>query len=830
MEPGGIDTKNLSQEDVSKLTKAMKSNEFQSHMDEYCKEISDPAHRKEYLQYLDQLEAKGEMPDGQTLLRTEPGCCVKTTIMFKNGQTQKCFINIVHSERLTDMSEDDDGKGGKRVSLPYSLGPPRPERDNKDENCMTCDFAVSTWTFGQAIQRPQILKMLIDTASDGLGSQFLKGHEEVKKDFKVMRRIRCRGPGARPLPMSVKGELLKDQGKNKRPAITSFADKSAVTPSELREMRKDAKEKQLKPPAPSKEDDEEEAPKKVPELTESDFTKPGGAPRIRVPKHRLVHSGAYDLTDFMEASNRPTILAQSVPRVLKLVVELPSVKKGSDVTLDVQSDNVCIEVPGKYYLDLPLSYEIDEEKGEAKFDKGLQTLTLTLPVKPKPPDPRLLANRGGLPSQVEEIEGESDGEGALSEGGQSHDELPPLEDPPAPEDPAASPVAPPPSQPATTEPVPSAPSQPQQPQKEAFKPPPRNEDLVPEEELLPFIASDSFAGAKQGYFFTTGDEGLGYYRDRKQVRPARQASSEVPAVVPEALQRPDANTDNFHGVLRPLIEEVEGSEFKPAGFESAVTKSKTPVQRPPLPLQVQEYVDASCLLTSRIAASDIEESQVGAEPSVTCHQTRQNLIIQVGVLAGQEVAGLQLSFVNRRLTILFFARPVGGKVWLRHHLRRTLCQGVDSRQWHPEAPRPGSKAGEAQFLIVLRKEHAERWSEVFDTSTAAVAANREPIIEEVLPAHAGTLGDSSADPTAAADTAAGIDADAIEDSAELDIAAPAGAPVSLGPAGPGGAKDGAASAGPRAALNKSAITAAAQSAAVMGQGVLLQTRLMYQLF
>jgi len=222
MEPGGIDTKNLSQEDVSKLTKAMKSNEFQSHMDEYCKEISDPAHRKEYLQYLDQLEAKGEMPDGQTLLRTEPGCCVKTTIMFKNGQTQKCFINIVHSERLTDMSEDDDGKGGKRVSLPYSLGPPRPERDNKDENCMTCDFAVSTWTFGQAIQRPQILKMLIDTASDGLGSQFLKGHEEVKKDFKVMRRIRCRGPGARPLPMSVKGELLKDQGKNKRPAITSL--------------------------------------------------------------------------------------------------------------------------------------------------------------------------------------------------------------------------------------------------------------------------------------------------------------------------------------------------------------------------------------------------------------------------------------------------------------------------------------------------------------------------------------------------------------------------------------------------------------------------------
>merc|ERR1719313_2315639 len=236
------DMKDISQEEVSKLTRAMKDPTFQSHMDEYAKEISDPAHRREYLQYLDQLEAKGEMPEGQCLLRTEPGCSVKTTIQFKNGQTQKCFINIVYSDQLKDMSEERDSTGGKQVQMPYSLGPPRPERDNKDENCMTCDFAVGTWTFGQAIQRPQILKMLVDTASDGLGGQFLKGHEEVKKDIKVMRRIRCRGPGARPLPMSVKAELLKDKGKKNNIKQSSAESKSAVTPSELKEMRKAAKE------------------------------------------------------------------------------------------------------------------------------------------------------------------------------------------------------------------------------------------------------------------------------------------------------------------------------------------------------------------------------------------------------------------------------------------------------------------------------------------------------------------------------------------------------------------------------------------------------------
>merc|ERR1719414_489183 len=128
MSPG---MKDITQEEVSRLTKAMKSQEFRGHMDEYCKEVSDPRNRKEYLQYLDQLEAKGEVPEGQQLLRCQPGCCVKTWICFKNGQTQKCFINIVHSERLEDLSFGDGRTDGQNVKLPYSLSPPRPDRDSK---------------------------------------------------------------------------------------------------------------------------------------------------------------------------------------------------------------------------------------------------------------------------------------------------------------------------------------------------------------------------------------------------------------------------------------------------------------------------------------------------------------------------------------------------------------------------------------------------------------------------------------------------------------------------------------------------------------------------
>jgi hypothetical protein len=817
--------KDITQEEVSKLTRAMKDKQFQNHMDDYCKEISDPAHRKEYLQYLDQLEAKGEMPEGQQLLRTEPGCCVKTTIKFKNGQNQKCFINIVHSDCLQDMLEEPDGKGGKRVNLPYSLSPPRPERDNKDENCMTCDFAVSTWTFGQAIQRPNVLKMLVDTASDGLTSQFLKGHEEVKKDFKVMKRIRCRGPFARPLPMSVKAGMLKDNGKNAKPVMSSVDSKSAVTPSELREMRKTAKEKQLKPDPV--ENEEEESAKSWPQNSQEEVEPAkaiSGPPRIRVPKHKLIHSGQYDLTDFMEASNRPTAVAQSIPRLLKLVVELPTVKKSSDVSLEVTSFNVCIEVQDKYYLDLPLSYEIDDENGEAKFDKVTQTLTLELPVKLKPPDPNLIANRGGFPTgdegEEEEEEGETGEDGALRDG-DNEDELPLLEDVPS-EDP--------PAQASAAEPQPESPSS-QQAQVEVKEAAPPAEELVPEEELARFIPAKCFEGAKPGYFFGTRDGDLGYYRDIRQRRPAReQPEGGTHPVTPSTLVPAKGSTD--HGA--PLIEEVDGDALIPSGFHRA-SSAKTPAPKQPLSRRAQRYLDSSWLLTSSIPASEMVQGSINEETTVGSHQTRQNLLLLVGIPTGHEVAGLQLSFVSRRLTMIFCTRPIGGSRWQRCHIRRTLCRAVDLRQWNAETQKGGADdaSNESSLLIVLRKVEQEIWPEVFDRSATAVAADREPIIADVVaPAVVSSGSRSSVEQDAFLDTAESADPDivVVEDSAELDIAVPAGAPAALGPTPePGGAK---AAGVPQTQheWNASAASAAAQSASVMGQAVLLRTRLMYQLF
>merc|ERR1719321_1260525 len=108
--------------------------------------------------------------------------------------------------------------------------------------------------------------------------------------------------------------------------------------------------------------------------------------RIRVPKHRLLHVGSIDWSTFMESSqgNKDHLLRQ-VPKELKLVVELPTVKKVGECDLDVGKDNVVLEVAEKFYLDLPLPFEIDTTKASAKFDKNRtpSELVIVMPVVPK---------------------------------------------------------------------------------------------------------------------------------------------------------------------------------------------------------------------------------------------------------------------------------------------------------------------------------------------------------------------------------------------------------------------------------------------------------------
>ncbi|TRY61480.1 hypothetical protein TCAL_02164 [Tigriopus californicus] len=71
------------------------------------------------------------------------------------------------------------------------------------------------------------------------------------------------------------------------------------------------------------------------------------------------------------------------PTHLLVEVELPEFDTMQGVDLDVTPTQLTLESsgPAAYYLSIPLNYVVNEEEGQAKFDKSTKKLTVTLPVQ-----------------------------------------------------------------------------------------------------------------------------------------------------------------------------------------------------------------------------------------------------------------------------------------------------------------------------------------------------------------------------------------------------------------------------------------------------------------
>ncbi|XP_033925361.1 PIH1 domain-containing protein 2 [Melopsittacus undulatus] len=77
--------------------------------------------------------------------------------------------------------------------------------------------------------------------------------------------------------------------------------------------------------------------------------------------------------------------ANKKPLKIELRIELPKVSSVSECDLRISKDDIVIEVPGKYKLQLELPELVDEETTTAVFNKGKRILFITVLVaKPDP--------------------------------------------------------------------------------------------------------------------------------------------------------------------------------------------------------------------------------------------------------------------------------------------------------------------------------------------------------------------------------------------------------------------------------------------------------------
>ncbi|KAF4736084.1 PIH1 domain containing, partial [Perkinsus olseni] len=389
--------KDITHEEVSQLTRAMKRPEFKEHFQEYIDEISDPKNKKEYEQYLKQLEDAGEMPKGKVLLRCKPGICVKTSIRFQSGQVQKLFLNICHTDKLGDVQfkkqevkahENPEAAGrtpGYAVSLPYSASPPRPDKDKKDHLCVVSDVAVSERTFVQAVQNEALLKLVVDTVCEAITASCLKGGETVSRDYKVLQKMRCKG--GTPMPMSVSEDMLLTMKEGRQNAKKKV---EGMTPAKLRNMQKRAKREREEGKA--SEEQQSVASPVADENQEDDENNMLGSAvadassgLIIQPKFKIVEVGQLrDLSSFVDSSaghaSAPSV-HWTVPERIRLEVELPGVKHSNEIDVDTAgvAGGVIVQTK-RYYLDIALPYVVDSDKAVARFDKRLHRLSITYPV------------------------------------------------------------------------------------------------------------------------------------------------------------------------------------------------------------------------------------------------------------------------------------------------------------------------------------------------------------------------------------------------------------------------------------------------------------------
>ncbi|KAF1639880.1 PIH1 domain-containing protein 2, partial [Eudyptes chrysocome] len=77
--------------------------------------------------------------------------------------------------------------------------------------------------------------------------------------------------------------------------------------------------------------------------------------------------------------------ANKKPLKIELRIELPKISSISECDLRISKDDIIIEVPEKYKLQLDLPELVDEERTTAVFNKGKRVLFITVPVAT--PDP-----------------------------------------------------------------------------------------------------------------------------------------------------------------------------------------------------------------------------------------------------------------------------------------------------------------------------------------------------------------------------------------------------------------------------------------------------------
>ncbi|XP_048582734.1 protein kintoun-like isoform X2 [Nematostella vectensis] len=372
----------MTKEEVDKLEKAMKNEEFRKLLVEYAQEISDPENKKRYEEEIRQMENERGMD--VMFVNPEEGFVVKTT---RETDGIKAFVNICYNQHIEKatfrMAEKGDGterKKGQQWSIPYSLAQPRDDFDRAGKKCVTFDVVFHPDTYKKCTKMPQFKKMVIETALEGIERQL-----NIKLNKKNLKFPKMKFKGMKQATV-IRNKSNENSFKKPNEGIT-IGDKTIPYPYADQPTCANKQAHKSRTPGQNT--------SKVKD-NNADTRDP------RNPEYTILHRGIIDFQNFTNARDSCT---STRPKELVIRIDLPDLKSAGSVELDIFEKQLLLnnEVP-PYHLDITLPYPIDENKGSAKFDKSKQQLVVTLLVLPPPPPPQVTT----FPDPADEEAGQGD--------------------------------------------------------------------------------------------------------------------------------------------------------------------------------------------------------------------------------------------------------------------------------------------------------------------------------------------------------------------------------------------------------------------------------------
>ncbi|XP_056250225.1 protein kintoun [Seriola aureovittata] len=372
-------------DEIDRLTKAFKDEKFRGLLREYAQELSDPENKKRYEEEIKLLEQER----GNTIefIHPEPSRSLKTSV---NGK-QKCFINICANDKIgrpaCECGMSEYGRRGQCWSLPHSLHPGRPDTDPKGNKIVIYDVIFHPDTLYIASKNKRFMDMVDNTAIQGIQNAF-----KVTLDKNNVREMNTRYKGT-PRPCVIRkpipGYKAKEPSEKPDPLAFPFPDEKRPTTS--------SQTKPTDSPATKNSSDVQPASFQIQPQKTKEPTK---------PNYTIKYRSFVDLQDFRysrDSARSPR------PKEIVVTIDMPLLKSITDTSLEVKERSLLLDSKKPAYrLELPLAYPVDEDKGEAKFNKQRGQLTVTLPVLP--------SNEAfdfalGPATTVSDAQGVGDGEG-----------------------------------------------------------------------------------------------------------------------------------------------------------------------------------------------------------------------------------------------------------------------------------------------------------------------------------------------------------------------------------------------------------------------------------